>query len=234
MDVNSKIDKSINEKKKLLEKAKVIRAKYKGLKEGEDIIKRGSEKVLAPVTSRLSDIARTLLVEKEEKKEKEKESTYPSEEKKDEESKREGGIELEEQKQVHKRVKKERRSRISSLLSSPNQSSCKGNRESVSPVELGYELSTLDHDDKDTPELKLSPTITAKSLRSYKGQKGGGLLPLRAKVPMLSTEYRYFNTLEELVERLEILWASRLAGNNGVDNEILAVEEELREEGIIE
>ncbi|XP_031338245.1 uncharacterized protein LOC116167141 [Photinus pyralis] len=46
-------------------------------------------------------------------------------------------------------------------------------------------------------------------------------------------EYVYWNTPHELVERLRLLHASQAAGHTGHNNEILSIEEELREEGII-
>lgn len=47
-------------------------------------------------------------------------------------------------------------------------------------------------------------------------------------------KYVYWNTASELIQRLMILVASRDAGNTGHNNEILAIEEELREADIIE
>ncbi|KAK2579974.1 hypothetical protein KPH14_012727 [Odynerus spinipes] len=46
-------------------------------------------------------------------------------------------------------------------------------------------------------------------------------------------DYVHWNDANELVDRLRLLIASRDAGNTGVDNEILSILEELREEGII-
>lgn len=45
--------------------------------------------------------------------------------------------------------------------------------------------------------------------------------------------YVYWNKPKELVERLKLLWASKRAGNTGMDNEIISIIEELREEKII-
>lgn len=47
-------------------------------------------------------------------------------------------------------------------------------------------------------------------------------------------EYVYWDDPNELVDRLRLLHASQLAGNNSHQNEILSIEEELRESGIIE
>jgi hypothetical protein len=43
----------------------------------------------------------------------------------------------------------------------------------------------------------------------------------------------YWDNVNELVERLFLLHASKNAGNDSVHNEIIAIEEELREAGII-
>lgn len=47
------------------------------------------------------------------------------------------------------------------------------------------------------------------------------------------TNYVYFNDANELVERLQLLIASQLAGHNNHRNEIISILEELCEEGII-
>lgn len=62
------------------------------------------------------------------------------------------------------------------------------------------------------------------------GHYGAGLMKEVNNAPK---EYVYWNTPHELVERLRMLHASRVAGHTGHDNEILSIEEELREEGII-
>uniref|UniRef100_A0A8D8U0G7 DUF8207 domain-containing protein n=1 Tax=Cacopsylla melanoneura TaxID=428564 RepID=A0A8D8U0G7_9HEMI len=46
-------------------------------------------------------------------------------------------------------------------------------------------------------------------------------------------EYIYWNDPNELVLRLQLLHASKIAGHSGHDNEIISIEEELREQGII-
>lgn len=66
--------------------------------------------------------------------------------------------------------------------------------------------------------------------------KGDGLLenPLLLATPSSSKPvYKYWNNINELVDRLRILIASKSAGNNSLDNEIIAIIEELREERII-
>lgn len=49
----------------------------------------------------------------------------------------------------------------------------------------------------------------------------------------LPIDYKYWDDPNELVDRLRLLVAERLAGNNNHENEILAIIEELRECGII-
>lgn len=63
------------------------------------------------------------------------------------------------------------------------------------------------------------------------GRKGYGISKQITNKPI---EYIYWNTPHELVERLRLLYASKIAGNTGNDNEIVSIIEELREEGIIE
>lgn len=46
-------------------------------------------------------------------------------------------------------------------------------------------------------------------------------------------DYIYWNDPNEIINRLRLLWLSKQAGNTGVDNEINAIIEELRESGII-
>lgn len=58
---------------------------------------------------------------------------------------------------------------------------------------------------------------------------GGGL----RKVTGNKIDYVYWNDPNELVDRLRLLWLSKMAGNTGVDNEIDSIIEELRESGII-
>lgn len=44
----------------------------------------------------------------------------------------------------------------------------------------------------------------------------------------------YYDDVNELIERLRLLYAEKQAGNTGVDNEIISIKEELREIGLIE
>lgn len=48
-----------------------------------------------------------------------------------------------------------------------------------------------------------------------------------------AVDYVYWNKPKELVDRLRLLWSSKMAGHTGHDNEILSIIEELREEGIV-
>lgn len=58
---------------------------------------------------------------------------------------------------------------------------------------------------------------------------GSGLSMLKKVKP--NTDYVYWDDPNELVERLKLLFASREAGNSGLDNEIISIIEELRENG---
>ncbi|XP_060810225.1 uncharacterized protein LOC132904314 [Amyelois transitella] len=78
------------------------------------------------------------------------------------------------------------------------------------------------------PLFKFSKNLTS-SVESLPQGKG---IPLLKKVKKY-TDYVYWDDPNELVERLKLLLGSRAAGNSGVDNEIIAVIEELREAGII-
>lgn len=51
--------------------------------------------------------------------------------------------------------------------------------------------------------------------------------------PRIHPQYLYWNDPSELVNRLYLLHCARRAGNNSVNNEILSIEEELRESGYI-
>jgi hypothetical protein len=58
-------------------------------------------------------------------------------------------------------------------------------------------------------------------------------LPKKKKLSFNYHEYVYWNKPKELVDRLRLLWSSKVAGHTGHDNEIMSIMEELREEGII-
>lgn len=65
-------------------------------------------------------------------------------------------------------------------------------------------------------------------------KKIGKSLPSYKSVSNLKKEYIYWDNVNEIVDRLELLIAEKEAGNTGVDNEILSIVEELREANIIE
>lgn len=62
--------------------------------------------------------------------------------------------------------------------------------------------------------------------------KSGGYLP-ELKQYKSNTDYIYWDDPNELIERLKLLIASKSAGNNNHDNEIVSIIEELKEAGII-
>uniref|UniRef100_A0A8D8T1F1 DUF8207 domain-containing protein n=1 Tax=Cacopsylla melanoneura TaxID=428564 RepID=A0A8D8T1F1_9HEMI len=68
--------------------------------------------------------------------------------------------------------------------------------------------------------------------KQYLGGQGG--LGLFMNENNKSKDYVYWDNPNELVTRLEILYASKSAGHSGHDNEIIALEEELRERNYIE
>lgn len=78
------------------------------------------------------------------------------------------------------------------------------------------------------PLFKFSRNATI-SLESIPTGKG---IPLYKKVKE-NTDYVYWDNPNELVGRLKLLLASQAAGNTGVNNEIIAIVEELYEAGII-
>jgi hypothetical protein len=90
-----------------------------------------------------------------------------------------------------------------------------------------------------------NPTLAFKTSNSHKytkiikplirSQKTGGNLTLLNNKVLNSRkiDYVYWNKPKELINRLRLLWGSKQAGNTGVDNEIISIIEELREEGII-
>lgn len=94
---------------------------------------------------------------------------------------------------------------------------------------------------KFNPKLPLKRGYTQKYKKIIKPlieAKGDGLRI--SKLPIEKSyknnrhiEYIYWNNARELINRLRLLHASKLAGNTGHDNEILSIIEELREEGII-
>lgn len=78
------------------------------------------------------------------------------------------------------------------------------------------------------PLFKFSRSKT-NSISSLKEGKGIKLL----KKVKTNTDYVYWDDPNELVDRLKLMFASREAGNTGLDNEIIAIIEELYEAGLI-
>ncbi|KAL6418830.1 hypothetical protein ACFW04_011752 [Cataglyphis niger] len=75
-------------------------------------------------------------------------------------------------------------------------------------------------------------------LMQYAGAKmsakmGAGRLPSTMRITGDRVDYVHWDDPNELVDRLRLLDASRRAGNNAHDNEILSIIEELREAGAI-
>jgi hypothetical protein len=58
-------------------------------------------------------------------------------------------------------------------------------------------------------------------------------IPNKKQLSFNHQEYVYWNKPKELVDRLRLLWSSKVAGHTGHDNEIMSIIEELREDGII-
>ncbi|KAF5282322.1 hypothetical protein FQR65_LT14376 [Abscondita terminalis] len=65
-----------------------------------------------------------------------------------------------------------------------------------------------------------------------KEKSGYGVL--YKEVNQKPVEYKYWNNVHELIDRLQLLWAEKLAGHGGFDNEMLAIFEELYEDCYIE
>lgn len=85
-------------------------------------------------------------------------------------------------------------------------------REIIEPL-LSYKMVTRSHS---SGEGLLLPKIPSMKLFNSKG-----------------VDYVYWNKPKELINRLRLLWSSKMAGHSGHDNEILNIIEELREEGIV-
>lgn len=78
--------------------------------------------------------------------------------------------------------------------------------------------------------LRIPSTSASSTTRGYLSEGEGLTLKKRLKE---NTDYIYWDDPNELVERLKLLIASKDAGNNGLDNEIISIIEELRENNII-
>lgn len=71
-----------------------------------------------------------------------------------------------------------------------------------------------------------------KVTENYENMVHGTGLPAK-KILKDNVDYVYWDNPNELIDRLKLLWASRDAGNTGLNNEIISIIEELRESGII-
>lgn len=66
-----------------------------------------------------------------------------------------------------------------------------------------------------------------------RSMKGSGIIPNKKIYTGENVDYIYWNKPKELIDRLKLLWSSKMAGHSGHENEILSIIDELREEGII-
>jgi hypothetical protein len=103
--------------------------------------------------------------------------------------------------------------KMTSSPKTPINKGLKGVSHSSSPLKLENRYSVLSKLDTETGEGIAAPFM---------------------KWSSLTPEFVYYDNIEELVNRLRILVSSRSAGNTNVNNEILNIEEELREAGVIE
>lgn len=89
-------------------------------------------------------------------------------------------------------------------------------------------------------------SISTPATRTRSQYTGTGVRRIKPKLPTVkilnvngnnerrrTVNYVYWNKPRELVDRLRLLWSSKMAGHTGHDNEIISIIEELREEGII-
>lgn len=91
----------------------------------------------------------------------------------------------------------------------------------------------------ETPKSSSPPSSSSSRRKLYETRArrlqtwgGDGISP-KLTYNDRSLEYVYWNKPTELVNRLRVLWASKMAGNDNHENEILSIIEELREENII-
>lgn len=67
--------------------------------------------------------------------------------------------------------------------------------------------------------------------RNLRSKQGRGLYK---QVNPTKPDYIYWDSINELVDRLRLLYASKVAGNNSVNNEIVSIIEELKEAKVIQ
>src|SRR5215468_10541152 len=93
-------------------------------------------------------------------------------------------------------------------------------------------IQTSAHLKNYTPGASLSANKHSKYMNIIKplfAKAGSGLMEANEN----EIDYRYWDDPNEMVDRLRILYLSKLAGNTGVHNEIESIIEELREKKII-
>lgn len=78
-----------------------------------------------------------------------------------------------------------------------------------------------------------APSSRTTRAKSKRDGRGVGLGSRKLFSSNRSFQYVYWNRPKELVDRLRLLWASKMAGHTGHDNEMISILEELKEEGII-
>ena len=80
----------------------------------------------------------------------------------------------------------------------------------------------------------INPLVSSSTVMT-RSKAGLGIprMPLQKLYNSRGVDYVYWNKPKELVDRLRLLYSSKMAGNTGVENEILSLVEEMREEGII-
>lgn len=77
----------------------------------------------------------------------------------------------------------------------------------------------------------IKPLVESEITELKAGKRSGkGIYKVNSNKPI---EYVYWNDVNELVDRLRLLYASKSAGNNAHDNEIACILQELKEEKII-
>lgn len=94
-----------------------------------------------------------------------------------------------------------------------------------------YESSKPIKSNKGLKYLRIIKPLFQVQERSKASGKGIELPMIKKWKP--NVDYVYWDDPNELVERLKLLIASRDAGNNGLNNEIISIVEELRESGIV-
>ena len=79
----------------------------------------------------------------------------------------------------------------------------------------------------------IKPLISSTVMTRSRTGLGFSNMPLQKLYNNKGVDYVYWNKPKELVDRLRLLYSSKMAGNTGVNNEIVSLLEEMREEGLI-